>query len=273
MASDVESDGMKNDSNSPTISIIIATLNAEEGIGRTMESILTQSYDNVEVIVIDACSTDKTRAIVENFHGMNVTWVSEPDNGIYDAWNKGIRLSKGKWISFLGSGDTLINGALMRYIEFVQQLDTTPEFVSSIVNVVAQNGTVLYKMGLPWKWPLFLNSMGIAHVGSFHSRKLFEENGYFDITYKIAGDYEFLMRSKDKLIAHYIPELTVNMLYGGVSQGYKILEEDFRLRVSTGGMAKFRAKIRYLIDVVKMGARFYLDKFKIYNHSFSKRLP
>src|ERR1700743_728705 len=92
----------------PLVSIIIATYNAGAQLQECLASIDQQTYDNIEVVIIDGGSTDSTSEIVKSFKGRSITWVSEKDNGIYDALNKGIKLAKGDWLYFMGADDRLL---------------------------------------------------------------------------------------------------------------------------------------------------------------------
>jgi glycosyltransferase involved in cell wall biosynthesis len=96
--------------NTNLISIIIATYNAEKFLPGCLESIASQSYPNIELVVIDSCSTDNTISLLKTFDRFPVIWISEHDNGIYDALNKGIGLAKGQWLYFIGSDDRLLPG-------------------------------------------------------------------------------------------------------------------------------------------------------------------
>jgi glycosyltransferase involved in cell wall biosynthesis len=95
--------------NNPLISIITTTLNSESTIEDTIKSVLNQAYKNIEYLIIDGNSTDRTLSIIKNYERFIDYWVSEPDKGIYDAMNKGISKSHGDWIYFLGSDDILLN--------------------------------------------------------------------------------------------------------------------------------------------------------------------
>ena len=101
------------------ISIIIATYNAAYTIERCLCSIISQKTDDIELIIIDGASKDQTIAIIEQYKDSIDVFFSEPDQGIYDAWNKGIKASNGEWIMFVGADDQLISGALSSYLSFL----------------------------------------------------------------------------------------------------------------------------------------------------------
>ena len=92
------------------VSVIIATYNAGEHIRECLESIISQAEKNIEIVLIDGGSTDNTLSIIKEFENENIVWISEPDKGIYDALNKGVKISKGKWLYFMGTDDRLLPG-------------------------------------------------------------------------------------------------------------------------------------------------------------------
>ena len=94
------------------ISIIIATFNASATIKRCLDSIVPQLTEECELVIIDGGSKDSTNEIIDSYGDKIAIHVSEPDKGIYDAWNKGIRLSSGEWVAFIGADDVLLSGAL-----------------------------------------------------------------------------------------------------------------------------------------------------------------
>jgi glycosyltransferase involved in cell wall biosynthesis len=95
--------------NSPKISVVTVCFNAAASIEQTIKSVVNQSYNNIEYVIVDGGSTDGTVDIIERYNGLIVKWISEPDKGIYDAMNKGIGMVTGDWVYFLGAGDTLLN--------------------------------------------------------------------------------------------------------------------------------------------------------------------
>ena len=88
----------------PSVSVIVSTLNDGDKLQMTIESFINQDYENKELLVIDGLSTDSTTEICKKYQNVISVYVSEKDSGIYDAWNKGLKFSKGEWITFLGAG-------------------------------------------------------------------------------------------------------------------------------------------------------------------------
>ena len=250
---------MPQDSN--FISIIIATYNVGHLIEKTLLSIYNQTYQNFEIIVIDGTSDVDTISYIEKHKSRLTYYVSEPDEGIYDAWNKGLIHAKGRWIAFLGAGDEYLPEALHGYISLLSSLPNDIEFISSKVAITNAEGDIMYVRGKPWCWPQFLSSMTCAHVGALHSRTLFEKYGSFDTTYKIAGDYEFLMRIRNQLNAVFLPMITVHMLNGGISTSSAILLEDRKLKINTGKKPIWKANFEFIKNYSKRLMRVMYEFF------------
>lgn len=176
----------------PVVSVVTSVYNGAEGIERTLRSVLVQNYAGVEYIVVDGGSTDGTIDILKRYDDSIDYWVSARDKGIYDAWNKGVQLAQGEWIAFLGSGDVYLAGAIARYMEFWKQHPSC-RYISSRVNLV-RSGVCERTIGQAWSWPAFVRYMTVAHVGSLHHRELYDRYGLYDLTYRITGDYELLLR-------------------------------------------------------------------------------
>jgi glycosyltransferase involved in cell wall biosynthesis len=201
----------------PLISIITATYNADKYLERTILSVLSQNYTNIEYIIIDGKSTDNTLSIINKYKSKISKVICESDKGIYDAWNKGLKIAKGEWIAFLGADDVYKSDAIYNYVAFLNKnLVGKPDYLSSKVQLI-NNNQKLQIIGKPWNWGKFRLYMTVAHVGSLHSRLFFEKYGIYNLDYKIIGDYEMILRAKGNLKALYLDAITVNMEIGGVS--------------------------------------------------------
>ncbi len=198
------------------ITVITAVFNCHQYIEQAILSVISQSYDGVEYIIIDGGSTDGTVDIIKKYESHIDYWVSEQDNGVYDAWNKGILLSHGKWISFLGADDIYLPGAIEEYILLINKYKNI-QYVSSKIRLISSAGESLRTIGSKWNWPDFERYMNIAHVGSLHARSMFDEKGLYNLDFKIAGDYEFLLRFNSSLRTIYLNNITVEMRVGGIS--------------------------------------------------------
>ena len=176
------------------ISIIIATYNSERTLEKCLHSIIDQKDKSIEIIVVDNSSTDKTKDILQFFRKDIDHLISELDDGIYDAWNKGIRISTGKWIMFVWSDDEFRNDCISDLKKQIT-IDSNFDYICGKIMFVNNKGHELKQFGQPFNWKQFRTLMNLAHVSSLHNRKLFEKYGYYDTTFRICGDYEFLLRT------------------------------------------------------------------------------
>ena len=238
--------------NNPLITIITASYNAARDLSTAIQSIRNQNYKNIEYIVVDGASTDGTLDVLKANEDVIDYWVSEPDSGIYDAWNKGVKLSRGDWIAFLGADDIYLDGAIECYVTLINcSTESSPEYISSRVNLISRS-KVLRVIGRPWSWKVFQKYMCVGHVGSFHHKSLFVKYGLFDVTYKICGDYELLLRPRDTLRAIYLNLTTVNMNVDGISNAnFNVFNESTRAKVLTGGRNFMLSQIEKYWAIVK----------------------
>lgn len=175
------------------VSIITVCYNAEHEIERTIRSVLMQTSRNYEYIFIDGASTDRTLDIIEQYipkfkeKDICVSIVSEKDDGIYDAMNKGIKLAKGEWINLMNAGDCYHDAKVLNQIEqyCTRQVDIV---VGEIVYVEGYLGKRYYHSNIE----NLKDDMVFCHQAVFASRKLFDEKK-FDITYRYSADYDWLL--------------------------------------------------------------------------------
>ncbi len=198
------------------VSIITATFNCESTIGNALESIESQSYQEIEHIVIDGKSADNTVEIVRNYGRARI--ISEPDHGIYDALNKGIKLSTGDFVGFLHADDTFAGESVVG--DMVEKLIASgTDGVYGDLVYVRKNGSVLRywrsgvysisKLNKGWMPP---------HPTLFLRREIYENFGLFDTTFKISSDYEFMLRILLRGITlSYLDYPLVRMQIGGAS--------------------------------------------------------
>lgn len=238
----------------PTVSVITAVFNAQDCIAECIESVLQQDYPNIEYIIVDAVSKDGTIDVIRRYDDKINIWISEPDDGIFDAWNKGLNLATGEWIAFLGADDAYVPGAIRRYMEVANQYPFA-EFLSSQAKMVYATGYSPISGG-PWRWPACARFLTTIHVGTMHKRSLFEQYGKFDAFYQIAGDYEFLLRAGSQLKAAFLPEVTVMMRAGGASDSTASLYEARYAKIQR----QVRSKILATLDLILLIPRFYIRR-------------
>ena len=206
------------------ISIITAAYNSAETIRDTIESVLIQTYPDIEYIIVDGLSKDNTVAIVKEymprFNG-RMLWVSEKDKGMYDAMNKGIRMATGEVVGIINSDDFYYRDNVIAKIVKVfedQKVEATFADVR-FVNPDNLDKTVRYYSSRNFSPKRFRFGLMPAHPTFFTYKKFFDLFGYYQTDYKIAADYELLIRFLyiHKLNYFYLPLDIVKMRTGGTS--------------------------------------------------------
>jgi len=207
----------------PRITVIVACLDAGTLIDRCLTSIAECDYPNLEVIVADGGSKDGTldalRASRERMGGM-LTWVSEPDSGIADAWNKAVAKASGDWILFLGADDTIAASTVFtRVAAYLETAAPLHRVVYGQVALMDHNNQLLRLMDRPWSPREFRGCRyNLPHQAVFHHRSLFREFGSFDASLRIVADFDFLLRHLMTAEPLYVPQLVVTkMRVGGAS--------------------------------------------------------
>ena len=215
------------------ISIVTICFNSENSISKTFHSVKSQSFNNYEYVLIDGGSIDGTLAIAKKQERISKI-VSEPDKGIYDALNKGIKNSTGEIIGFLNSDDMFYDENSLKHIADAFDKDTDCVFGDLIYTDKDENITRVWK-GSAFKKGAFKKGWMPAHPTFYCRRSVYEKLGLYDDSFKIAGDFELMLRflEKHNIRSKYIPRTLVNMKVGGASNnGLKskldILKEEFR---------------------------------------------
>lgn len=224
-----------------SISIIIATYNAENYLQNCISSIIPQLNMNVELLIIDGASKDNTLSIIKKNKEFISQWISEPDLGIYDAWNKGIKRAKGNWIMFLGADDILLPKAIKDYVKYINDnKHNNFDIISSKINYVNNQGKKLKILGEPWNWNKFVKrNLSFAHPGLLHNKDLFKKFGYYNIKYSITADSEFFLRTKGDIKAGFVDTISVQMLKGGISFSDKAILESYKTRKDHKSLSSF----------------------------------
>lgn len=203
------------------MSIVIATLNVARDLERTIKNICEQFDDCVEILIVDGGSTDGTSTVLEKYRE-RIQWkISEPDKGIYDAWNKAIPHAVGRWICFLGAGDSFASSHTLADIRpYLREAESKKlPVVYGRTFLVNNRGERLYCYGEPWpdiKDTWLKSGYGLCHTGLFHHISIFKERR-FDSSFRIAGDYEFLLPELLRHEALFINIDVATWQVGGVS--------------------------------------------------------
>ena len=202
------------------VSIITACLNSEKYLERAIQSVLSQSYSNIEHIIIDGGSIDNTTNIIKKYKDHISYWISEPDTGIYDAMNKGIKQATGDIIYFLNSDDKFYDTAVIKKIVDYFNKDKNMDFLyGNVINSYADSS-----QNWVGKYPALLTKMylirnTIAHQETFFRKRCFERVGLFDTRYKILSDYDWYLRAlyKYKLRYKHTKQIISFFQHGGIS--------------------------------------------------------
>ncbi len=219
------------------------------------------------MIIIDGESSDDTISIIKKYSKKINYWISEKDSGIYNAWNKAIPKANGDWLCFIGSDDILLKDSISSYINI---LKPNTNFICSRVRMVNENQEQIGIIGKKWNYNNFSNGLGIVHCGALHHKTLFSFGGYFDDTYKIAGDFEFLVRVGNKVKPLFLNLVTVNMFNGGVSRKNvkKVILETSRVLYESNDFGKIHGIKYFLIAHLKSVFRNFIFLFPFGNILF-----
>ncbi len=230
----------------PKISVITISYNAEKTIEDTINSVLSQNYNNLEYIIIDGGSTDKTVEIIKKYESKITYWVSEKDNGISDAFNKGIKVATGDIVGIINSDDQYLPGALKA---IANNYEENIDVYRGIELLYDSLNDVQYEYKPSMKFRVIPIKINVTHSATFVSKKAYEKYGVFDTNFKIAMDLDLLRRFYWK--------------------GAKFKKVDFVLsRFNSGGISTMDVekgdKEREEIVLKNGGSFFYLIVYKLW---------
>ena len=182
--------------NIPKVTIITAVLNGEKHLEKTIKSIISQDYENFEYIVIDGGSIDDTVNIIKKYEKNIQYWVSEKDEGISDAFNKGLKASSGEYVNFQGDGDRLHSPDVLSRV-FKNKQFKHNMLISGRIERVSEEGESLFlsKFTKRFDEKSLMFKLGIPHQGLFTHKSFYEKYGLFDLENIFCMDYEILLRA------------------------------------------------------------------------------
>ena len=220
----------------PLVSIITVTYNSEKTIMRTIESVLAQTYNNLEYIIIDGASKDNTIAVCnETLKSSNIPFniISEPDKGIYDAMNKGINMAQGDIVGIINSDDWYESDAVEVIVKEVQKNGSGVYYG---IQRKIKDGKEYYLERLHHS---FLNLTMIPHSATFLTMDIYRKYGLFDLKYKFVADYDLMLRlNKIGIPFNPVNAILSNFTIGGASAGYKAAIESVGLKHEHGILTK-----------------------------------
>ncbi len=208
-------------SGSVKISVITVVYNSAGTIRDAILSVLAQTYENIEYIIVDGASIDGTVDIINEYRGKIEAFVSEPDGGIYDAMNKGIRLAKGDVIGFLNSDDMYQDSRVVEKIAQAFANSKTDACYGDLVYVDKDETekVVRYWKSRPFKKGLYQCGWMPAHPTFYVRRRIYQKFGDFDLEFKLQSDFEITTRFLEVygITTTYLPEILVRMRAGGAT--------------------------------------------------------
>lgn len=236
----------------PLVSIITVVFNGEKFLEKTIQSVINQLYTNIEYIIIDGGSTDKTLTIIKQYENQIDYWISEKDNGIYDAMNKGLSLASGDIIGIINADDWYELNSVEKSIAALLKNDadyTIGNCRKIPSNIVAKP---IYPL-IPGK---LYQEMMYPHISAFIKTKIYKKVGGFDTNYKIVADYEMATRINNQNYQPvYVEQIIATIVEGGVSGNTKAIKE--RLKVVLAYDKNYiLSYLRFLSDIFK----FYIKK-------------
>ncbi len=237
----------------PKISVITVVFNGKNTLEKTIRSVTDQTYSNVEYIVVDGGSDDGTVEIIRKFDDVISKWVSEPDNGIYDAMNKGISLATGEYLWFINSGDEIYDPGTLERIFNIHNLPFYDVYYGDTVMIDTEGNEIGGRRLKPPAnliWKDLRNGMLVSHQSIIVSKKI---TPLYNTKYKLSADFEWVLLSlkrADRVINTH--QILSRFLEGGIT--YQ--------NIPAGLKERFRIMIKYfgfmptLLNHVVIGSRF-----------------
>ncbi len=247
--------------NTPKISIVTVVYNGAQTIEATIKSILDQSYKNIEYIIIDGNSSDGTQDIIKSYENSISKWISEPDKGIYDAMNKGIKLSTGDYIWFMNSGDEIADNIVLE--EIISSNPNSDIYYGDTIMIDSDGNEIGNRRLTPPEkltWKSFKKGMLVSHQSFIVKKNIIKQ---YNLTYKFSADFEWcllaLKKAKKTTNTHRILS---KFLDGGITKQNIIpgLKERFRI------MSRYYGLIPTCYNHIFIGIKFFY--FFIKNNRF-----
>ncbi len=226
----------------PLLSIVTVVRNGEPYLKETISSVIAQKTGDVEYIIIDGASSDGTLAIIKRYGKEIDYWISEPDHGIYEAMNKGIRAAKGAFVGLLNSGDCYAAGALTLVLDEIRSMTNRDAVIAGGVAILDKSAKIVATHivdvnSLSDKFRF----MPLNHPAMFVANSIYTDTGLYREDLRICSDYDFVLKLlKRKVEIRFIPEVLTEMQAGGISDSPATLltrlREGFQIRRQYKGL-------------------------------------
>jgi glycosyltransferase involved in cell wall biosynthesis len=220
----------------PFFSVVIPTYNCAETLDTAIDSLLSQEFGDFEIIIVDGLSVDRTLEIIGSFNSEKIKMISEKDNGVYDAMNKGIKMAKGEWIYFLGSDDRLYeNSTLKKIANLISQY--CPDMIYG--NVLIEGESIWAKDGQIYNGEYLIEKLvrsNICHQAVFYKRLLLLEAGGYNIDYVVCADWDINFNFFANYKIQYTNQIIAFFTSSGLSSAKvldKFLENDIIIKLRT----------------------------------------
>ncbi len=246
--------------NSPKFTIITITYNAARWLERTVVSILSQSYPNIEYLIIDGGSKDGTVDIIKQYAPGIAYWVSEPDKGLYDAMNKGLKQATGDYVWFINAGDTLQSAATVQRIAMkIGKRSSLPDIIYGETSIVDAEGKPLgmrrLKAPKQLTWKSFRMGMLVCHQSFIAKRTIAPD---YDLQYRLSADYDWCIRCLKQAKSIYNTKM---ILSNYLEEGLSTQQRKASLKERYEVMCKYYGKFATIILHGWFALRFYYAKW------------
>ena len=265
----------------PFFSIITVCFNSEKTIERTLKSVLAQSYMDYEYIIVDGASKDYTIDIIKQYEHLfdgRMIWSSEPDKGIYDAFNKGCKKAKGEYLWIVNSDDYLEQDSLITVWDVIKKSESSfskRPIISGSMNFRYKDGSIAYTKQLLKDEALYrvsIEDIGINHPATLVPKEVYERIGYYDDKYAIMADMDWFTRAyRVGECFLWIPDVLTNMTDGGVSTklNFRKICKDrwyFSHKVHSTFCVQIYYFCKWISLYLKSNLKSYLVKYHLYHH-------
>jgi len=236
-----------------SLSVITVTYNAALTLERTLKSVREQTYPHIEHLIVDGESKDNTVALIQQYAQEKMVWVSEPDQGLYDAMNKAAGMASGDYLCFLNAGDTFFAPDSVEKMMHTMDPDNAPDIIYGETAIVDERGAFLSMRRLKapdrLTWKSFRQGMLVCHQAFIIKRELFEP---YDLSYRFSSDFDWCVRMMKKASSIHNARLTlINYLNEGMTTTHRKASLKERYHIMAHYYGSFSTFLHHLWFVVR----------------------